>query len=125
MVLIDSSIWINLYRKKTHHIGELVWSLVANNKAAICGQILVEFLGGFRTALEWETNKKALELFPFLETTKETYMLASNLLAKYPKLGPGDVIIGATAITNSVKLLTFDNDFQLLKSEGLELLQKK
>ena len=47
MVLVDTSIWIALYRKRGVEIGQKIWMLAARNEAAISGQIWVEFLGGF------------------------------------------------------------------------------
>ena len=44
MVLVDTSIWINLCRKKTTEIGQKIWTLVGRNDAAVCGQVWVEFL---------------------------------------------------------------------------------
>ena len=58
MVLVDTSIWISLYRRKDAEIGQLIWALTARNEAAITGQIWVEFLGGFRIAqLVLDTRK--------------------------------------------------------------------
>ena len=41
MVLVDTSIWINLCRKKTPEIGQKIWTLVGRNDAAVCGQVWV------------------------------------------------------------------------------------
>lgn len=122
MVLVDTSVWIGLYRKKELPVGELVWSLVAKNGAAICGQTLVEFLGGFRSELEQKRMERSFLAFPFLETTPEAYLLAAKLLAEFPKLGSGDCIIAATAIQSASPLLTLDKDFRLLEKRGLQLL---
>ncbi len=121
MVLVDTSVWINLYRKESTQIGQKMWSLVADNLAALCGQIWVEYLGGFRKEEERKKHEKALVNFPFLETSKKAYQMAANLLAQYPRLGPGDAIIAGTAITTGAALFSLDKDFKLLSSEGLTL----
>ncbi|MBI4237377.1 MAG: PIN domain-containing protein [Deltaproteobacteria bacterium] len=125
MVLVDTSVWITLYRKKDHALGQLLWSLVARNAAAICGQIWVEFIGGFRTAQLRAEYAATFASFEWLPTDESTYRLAADLLATCPQLGSGDVIIAATAITHDVPLLTGDTDFQQLVAHGLQLVNTK
>lgn len=121
MVLIDTSVWISLYRKEKTAIGQKMWVLVAENQAALCGQVWVEYLGGFRKEAERRMHEKSLQAFPFLETTRKAYEIAAHLLAQHPRLGPGDAIIAATAIDTKCPLLTLDRDFSILIPEGLEL----
>lgn len=121
MVLIDTSVWISLYRKKETALGEHVWALTAKNEAAVCGQVWVEFLGGFKQEAERERFEKSFLAFPFLETPLEAYQNAARLLAHYRKLGAGDVIIAATAIESDCELLTLDEAFRPLAREGLRL----
>lgn len=122
MVLIDTSVWINLYRKKSSSLGEFIWSLVAKNEAALCGQVWVEFLGGFRKKEEFEHFETRLKAFSFIETSVSAYQLAARLLAEYTKLGSGDAVIAATAITSKISLLTYDKDFLLLTKKGLNII---
>ena len=121
MVLVDTSIWIALYRKRSAEIGQKIWMLAGRNEAAVTGQVWVEFLGGFRDrAVRIEYEDKLRE-YPFLDTTRAAYDLAASLLAAHPRLGAGDAIIAATAITSDVALWTNDDDFEVLKATGLRL----
>lgn len=120
MVLVDTSVWISLFRKESSEIGQKILVLVGDNRAALCGQVWVEYLGGFRKEPERRHHEKALSLFPFLETSRDAYHLAANLLALYPRLGAGDAVIAATAIMNKCPLFTLDKDFLSLKGEGLK-----
>jgi predicted nucleic acid-binding protein len=121
MVLVDTSIWIALYRKRTAEIGQSIWMLAGRNEAAVAGQIWVEFLGGFQDrGIRMEYEEK-LRAYPFLETTREAYDLAAHLLAAHRRLGAGDAIIAATAITSDAALWTADRDFDELTSDGLRL----
>ena len=119
MVLVDTSIWIALYRKKGAEIGQKIWMLAARNEAAVAGQIWVEFLGGFRERSIREAYAEKLRAYPFLETTRAAYDLAADLLAAHPRLGAGDAIIAATAITSDAALWTADRDFDQLLDRGL------
>lgn len=121
MILIDTSIWINLYRKTNSQIGQKMWALITENQAIFCGQVWVEYLGGFRNLLERKRHEKALQNFPFIETTRKAYEKAAELLAKFPRLGSGDAIIAATAIVEKIPLFTIDKDFSILTEEGLKL----
>ena len=121
MVLIDTSVWIALFRKKDHELGQKLFSLVAANQAALCGQVWVEYLGGFRKESLRKFHEDSLKNFPFLETKREAFHLAAGLLAEHPRLGAGDAIIAATAISNEAALLTLDKDFLALNVAGLEL----
>jgi predicted nucleic acid-binding protein len=121
MVLVDTSIWISLYRKRSADIGQRIWMLVVRNEAAVTGQIWVEFLGGFRepsTRMAYEAKFRA---YPFVETRRGAYDLAAELLAAHPRLGAGDAIIAATAITSGAALWSADTDFEELVPDGLNL----
>jgi predicted nucleic acid-binding protein len=121
MVLVDTSIWIALYRKQKSELGEKIWMLSARNEAAVSGQIWVEFLGGFRDDPLRRAYQSKLRAFPFLETTRDAYDLAVDLLATHPRLGAGDAIIAATAIATRSALFTIDRDFEALAPHGLSL----
>ena len=121
MVLIDTSVWIALFRKRDGELGKKMLSLVAKNEAALCGQVWVEYLGGFRKENLRKFHENALNNFPFLETKQGAFKLAANLMADYPRLGAGDAIIAATAITAETPLLTLDKDFLVLVRVGLSL----
>ncbi|HEX6095670.1 MAG TPA: PIN domain-containing protein [Thermoanaerobaculia bacterium] len=121
MVIVDTSIWISLYRKKSAEIGHLLWMLTARNEAAVTGQIWVEFLGGFRDRATRTSYSEKLRAFPFVETGRDAYDLAAELLAAHPRLGAGDAIIAATAITSGAALWTADADFNDLRADGLTL----
>lgn len=122
MVLIDTSVWIALYRGAKTDLGERLWSLTTADTAAVCGQVWVEFLGGFRKEKQRLEFESSLRAFPFLETSRGAFEKAAELLAKHPRLGSGDAIIAATALTTRSSLLTLDHDFQVLVPEGLDLV---
>jgi predicted nucleic acid-binding protein len=121
MVLVDTSIWITLYRQQRSTIGQRLWMLAARNEAAVSGQIWVELLGGFRKTAERSVYTEKLRSYVFLDTTRDAYDLAAELLAKHTRLGAGDAIIAATAITSHAALFTIDRDFDTLTAHGLQL----
>ena len=122
MVILDTSIFIALYRKREHRLGQLVWYLTNRNEAALIGQVWVEYLGGFRDPQKQARHRELLSAFPWVDTDKRAYDKAACWLAKYPRLGAGDAIIAATAFCNGCDLLTLDRDFLSLQGEGLSLV---
>lgn len=123
MVLVDTSVWITLYRKQDSALGQKLWMLAARNEAAVSGQVWVEFLGGFRQQSLRRDYQNKLRAYPFLETTRAAYDLAADLLAAHQRLGAGDAIIAATAITSRASLFTTDRDFAALVPLGLALFE--
>ncbi len=123
MVLVDTNIWISLYRGRETSVGEMVSFLVSKNEAAICGQVFVEFIGGFRQREKRKEFGESFKQFPFLEATEKIFHLAAELLGEYPRLGAGDAVIAATALSYELPLLTFDKDFSILKAAGLRLVK--
>lgn len=122
MVILDTSVWISLYRKREQRLGQLVWKLTSRNEIAIIGQVWVEYLGGFRNKEKQKIHERLLSAFPFIDTTKQAYLLAAIWLAKYPRLSAVDAIIASTAFFNKCYLLTLDKDFMILEQEGLRLI---
>ncbi|HJW93591.1 MAG TPA: PIN domain-containing protein [Thermoanaerobaculia bacterium] len=123
MVLVDTSIWIALFRKRDSQIAEKIWMLAACNEAAVAGPIWVEFLGGFRQHSVRKAYEHKFRAYPFLETTRDAWDLAADFLAAHPRLGAGDAIIAAIAITSDAELWTIDNDFEVLIDSGLRLFR--
>ena len=121
MVLVDTSVWISLFRNENSEVGQRMWFLVAENLAATCGQVWVEYIGGFRKPEQRKKHQKSFSLFPFLETPLKAYPLAADLLADHSRLGAGDAIIAATALHHQIPLFTLDKDFLELKPEGIIL----
>lgn len=119
MVLIDTSIWISLYRKQSARVAQRLTSLTAANRAAVCGQVWVEFLGGFRDSRKRAAYGDVMDGYPWLDTPREAFELAAEWSAEFPALGPGDTIIAATAVTHDVPLLTLDRQFDSLVKKGL------
>jgi hypothetical protein len=75
------------------------------------------FLGGFRDDALRKTIEERLRAFPFLETTRDACELGAEYAAVHPRLGAGDAIIAATAVTSGAALWTADSDFAASKGK--------
>lgn len=99
----------------------MLGSFIEQGLIAVCGQVWLEYLGGFKRWADRERARRLFNSFEFLETTKHDFDLAAELRVKY-SLGYGDLSIAAVSIRNSVSLMTFDRDFKVLEQEGLKLI---
>lgn len=121
MVLVDTSVWIGLFRKRSASAAQRVVQLAKDDLAAVCGPIWVEFLRGFRSRETRREYAKLLNDYRWLGTPREAFELASDWAAAYPQLGALDAVIGATAMVHRASLLTLDRDFMRLRPEGLRV----
>jgi predicted nucleic acid-binding protein len=123
VVLIDTSIWIALYRKRSRALGQRLWQLAARNEAAVCGQVWVEFIGGFRNGEKRAQFADQLRAYPWLDTPRAACELAADWCASHPSLGAGDTLIAASAVINGAELMTLDSGFTALRSVGLKVVE--
>lgn len=126
-VLVDTSVWIEFFRKKEPGHG-VVAALMDDRRLSCMGIILAELIQGAKSDTECEVLRDFVHVFDFLPDTVEHWQQAgelSQLLRKKGKsVGLSDCYIAVTAAANKVKVLTFDTHFDLLKNAaGLGLYE--
>lgn len=124
-VLIDTSAWIEFFRKKEPYYSNIL-KLTDNDTICCTGIVLAELLQGSKSEEELNTIKEFLYVFDFLpesiELWEEAGELSYNLQRQGKTMGLSDCYIAVVAKANSVKLLTLDRHFSVLKKEnGLQL----
>ena len=122
MVCVDSSIFITIYRQPKSPLAARLTQLVNDRHAALCGQVWVELLGGFRNEHTRRAVREGFAEYPWLETTRQAFELAAEWVAEFRGLGAGDAIIAATSRLNNCPLFTVDRSFESLRAAGLKLL---
>ena len=129
MVLVDTSIWIDFFQAPdSRAASELVSLIKDHNRVALCGIVVQEILQGIRERKSFELVRERLFIFPFVETNRETWVLAASLYrdlrAKGITLPPVDVTIAAIALQNDMTLFSRDGHFgALAHSKGLRLYE--
>lgn len=128
MILVDSSVWIEFLRGKDRAIFDAVSGLIKDsNRVCICGIIMQEVFQGIRDDREHSLVKEKLELLPFLEAGKHTYIAAADIyrtLRKKGKTVPGaDALIAALAIEHEAGLYTLDLPHFQMIAENLASLR--
>lgn len=116
-VLVDSSAWIEYFRRGRDTISDLVDGLLRNGEVAICGMVELEILQGLR-APEREKVSELFSALTYLETRRGDYIHAGERLGDLRRQGvtipSADALIGALCIRHNVPLLTSDKHFDYL-----------
>jgi predicted nucleic acid-binding protein len=116
MLLVDTSIWIDFFQAPESGTATALEVLIKDhNRVALCGIVLQEVLQGIRNPKSFELVRERLLKFPFIETDRETWLLAASLYRKLRAKGitlPSvDVTIAALAICNDMPLFSRDAHF--------------
>lgn len=119
MILVDSTVWIDFFKKVYSKQKDILESLIVdNNQVCISGLILQEVLHGIKDEYQYKEVKDKLIKLPFVLTDKETYLIASKLYRNLREKGffiPSmDFTIAACAIQNSLPLFTIDKHFKFI-----------
>ncbi len=121
MIVIDSSVWIELFNDSdAREVEELVRLLRSEEVVAITGLILTEVLRGCSSEQEARRVARELVALPLLElSAPEDHMEAARLFRQARSAGvtvrkTTDLLIAATCIKFEASLLHRDRDFDHL-----------
>ncbi len=118
MVLVDTSVWIEVFRKGTRFQLESVANL---DDVVTCLPVLQEVLQGFRDERAFALARDAMISFPVVESPLRTEVVleAAHLYRTARRAGLTirsgvDCLIAACAIRNHLTVLHRDRDFDLI-----------
>ena len=121
MILVDSSVWIDLLRKKTTPQTQRLRDLLKPNQAAIAPVIYQEILQGASFQENFARLREYFNTLPFLLPLDPigTYGNAGELYARCRRYGitprsPHDCLIACIAIEHGTPLLHDDKDFEAI-----------
>ncbi len=121
-VLVDTSVWSELLRRKGPHesdIREPLADLISAQRIVMIGPVRQELLSGIRSEAEFKQVKTRLHAFPDVDLTSEDYELAAEYSNKCRAKGiqgsATDFLICAVAVSRELVLFTRDQDFQNYK----------
>ncbi len=117
-VLVDTSVWSELLRRRgpyTSDVRESLSELIAAQRVVMIGPIRQELLSGIRSEVEFKQVRAKLKAFPDLALTAGDFELAaeySNRCRSGGIQGSGtDFLICAVSISRGLALFTLDRDF--------------
>ncbi|WP_298135433.1 PIN domain-containing protein [Acidiferrobacter sp.] len=121
MILVDSTVWIDLFRKQPTAPTAILERLLEWGEAAVTPVIIQEILQGASDAQSLERLRTHLLPLPLLESRSEaaTHVAAAELYARCRWAGmtprsPHDCLIAVIAVEHGVSLLHDDRDFEYL-----------
>ncbi|MFA6402727.1 MAG: type II toxin-antitoxin system VapC family toxin [Salinivirgaceae bacterium] len=125
MILLDSSILIELFRKKDKE-KTLFFSLAKTYKTLCISSITCYEIGiGNRESHYdyWEKLSENLRILPFdKECSDNAITIYLDLLRANKIIDLADILIGATAITHNIPIATL-NDKHFNRIAGLEIIK--
>ncbi len=115
MILVDSSLWIEVLQKPDSPMAQRLDELLESGEACTCGVILQEVLQGARDPRAREQLRAQMYSLPFLEANRDSYLAAAYLFGRCRRQGIAvhtvDALIMALTIQHRVALFTLDEDF--------------
>lgn len=119
MLLIDTSIWINVFADKQGDYSRGLQAMIGGRDVVLTRFQQLELLQGSRDEKEWNTLHEYLAGQEYLETTADTWAAAARIYYDLRKKGltvrsPVDCCIARIAIEQQVLLLHDDRDFEMI-----------
>jgi hypothetical protein len=115
-VLVDTSIWIDFFKKRENKTNEQVTLLLREDQAVYTGIIATELFKGARGEKELSILKTLFYNISLVKEAEETYMKAGmigyHLAQKGFNAGTVDLLISQIVIENDLMLLTRDQHFK-------------
>jgi len=115
-VLIDTSVWIEFFRKSHSGVSSKFKEYLRLNMACYTGPIAVELYQGAKTEKEIEVIDQLLETIDYVEISRNHYLQAGRISQKAARRGKNfstvDMIIAAVAFEENLLLFSLDSHFQ-------------
>ena len=115
VVLADTCIWIEYFRTRSA-LSEELKRLIQEGSIVTTGIVILELLHGAKSAKSKDLIKDTLLALPFLETTRDSWLLAGEightLRRKGITLPATDLLMAAIAKSNRCEVFTTDGHFK-------------
>ncbi len=114
--LIDTSVWIDLFKDKSGRKKQQLTLLTDNHEIVLSRFTQLELLQGAKNEREWQLLETYLEHQPYLEVTTSTWHKAARMYFNLRRRGktvrsPIDCCLAQIAIEAKALLLHRDQDF--------------
>ena len=117
--LIDTSLWIDIYRDRTGNLGKFVKSICGGHEPFFARPIALELLQGCATEAEWVLMHDHLATQDYLEMSSDPWIAASRIYFDLRRVGKTvrsslDCCIAQLALESNCTLLHKDGDFEII-----------
>ncbi len=115
-VLIDTSVWVEFFRKKGSIVSIKVKEYLRLNQACYTGPIMIELYQGAKTHKELQILDQLFQSIPYIEITHTHYYRAGLISQRAAREGKifstVDMILAILAHDEKVMLFSLDNHFK-------------
>ena len=115
-VLIDTSIWVEFFRKRNSAVSAKLREFLKLNQVCYTGPIFVELYQGAKTQHEIEVFNQLFDTITYLDITREHYHHAGLVSQKAAREGrifsTVDVILAVLTHDEGLSLFSLDRHFQ-------------
>jgi predicted nucleic acid-binding protein len=119
MLLIDTSVWISVFRDRSGQIRQQLETLIANRELLLTRFTQLELLQGSLNEQEWALLSTYLEAQDYVELTSSSWQEAARIYYDLRRQGltvrsPIDCCIAQVALENNLLLIHNDRDFETI-----------
>ena len=117
MILVDTSVWISIFKDKTGHVVKTFQERIGSENYVLSRFNQLELLQGARDQKEWELLEDYLSTQYYLEASENTWPEAARIYFELRRRGitinsPVDCCIAQIALEYGAFLLHCDKDFE-------------
>lgn len=119
MLLIDTSVWINVFRDRSNQVRPQLETLIADRVVFLTRFTQLELLQGSLNEPEWGFLSTYLETQDYVELTSQSWQAAARIYYDLRRQGltvrsPIDCCIAQAALENNLLLIHNDRDFETI-----------
>ena len=115
MILVDTSVWIQLQHRDGHRERDELLAILERDELAITGMVVAEVLQGARSEVDYQSWSERFASPHFYADTRETWQRAARLSYDLRRQGQqtalSDLVIAVVAIENDLEVYANDSDF--------------
>ncbi len=119
MLLIDTSVWIGVFRDRTGQVRQKLETLIDDRDVLLARFTQLELLQGSLNEKEWALLSTYLETQDYVKLTDDSWQKAARIFYDLRRQGltvrsPIDCCIAQAALENDLLLIHNDRDFETI-----------
>ena len=119
MLLIDTSVWVSLFRDRSGQVRQQLEILIADREVLLTRFTQLELLQGSLNEQEWSLLATYLNTQDYIEPTSDSWQAAARIYYDLRRQGltvrsPIDCCIAQAALENNLLLIHNDRDFETI-----------
>lgn len=119
MLLIDTSVWISVFRDRSGQVRQQLETLIANREILLTRFTQLELLQGSLNEQEWTILSTYLKVQDYVELRPSSWQAVARIYYDLRRQGltvrsPIDCCIAQAALENDLLLIHNDRDFETI-----------